>query len=235
MRNRYLETLNLQTGATERDIKRAYRRLAKQYHPDRSSLPDAEERFVEIATAYRFLTEVGPTPHHESVRYDYDPYAAEYEQRRQEAYEFGQQRAAERYRARIIATRQVNTVLKIVILLVALFEMLLIYDHWQPSVEYSDQIVDISFNHFHMTGQYEKVILHSRVFHADYKDAVEIEIDSPVTMVVTPLLGIARYLRVDAGSYNSRVYPTYSVYQGYRFMITLILIYCTVFALPFHP
>lgn len=44
-------------GASEKEIKRAYRRLAKRYHPDRSADPAAHERFVEIAEAYQFLTD----------------------------------------------------------------------------------------------------------------------------------------------------------------------------------
>src|SRR5690606_15108342 len=39
------------------DIKRAFRRLARQYHPDVSSEPDAEDRFKEINEAYRVLSD----------------------------------------------------------------------------------------------------------------------------------------------------------------------------------
>src|SRR6185503_15006766 len=37
------------------DIKRAYRRLARKYHPDVSKEPNAEERFKEIGEAYEVL------------------------------------------------------------------------------------------------------------------------------------------------------------------------------------
>lgn len=54
MTNHY-HILGLQFGATETEIRRAYRALAKQFHPDVNKEPDAEERFMRINLAYEFL------------------------------------------------------------------------------------------------------------------------------------------------------------------------------------
>jgi molecular chaperone DnaJ len=51
----YYEVLEVGRGASEDEIKRAYRRLARQYHPDVNRDPDAEERFKEINEAYQVL------------------------------------------------------------------------------------------------------------------------------------------------------------------------------------
>lgn len=53
----YYEILGLGRGASEEEIRRAYRRLARQYHPDVSTAPDAEERFKEINEAYEVLSD----------------------------------------------------------------------------------------------------------------------------------------------------------------------------------
>jgi len=53
----YYEILGVRRGASEEEIRRAYRRLARQYHPDVSSAPDAEERFKEINEAYEVLSD----------------------------------------------------------------------------------------------------------------------------------------------------------------------------------
>jgi molecular chaperone DnaJ len=51
------EILGVPRDATQEEIKRAYRRLARQYHPDVNRSHDAEERFKEIAAAYEILSD----------------------------------------------------------------------------------------------------------------------------------------------------------------------------------
>jgi curved DNA-binding protein len=51
----YYAVLGLARGASEDDIKKAYRRLARKYHPDVSKEADAEEKFKDVAEAYQTL------------------------------------------------------------------------------------------------------------------------------------------------------------------------------------
>jgi molecular chaperone DnaJ len=51
----FYQLLGVDRGASEAEIKRAYRRMAMEYHPDRNSAPDAAVRFKEIAEAYEVL------------------------------------------------------------------------------------------------------------------------------------------------------------------------------------
>ena len=52
----YYELLGVSRSASEQDIKRAFRRLARELHPDVSEAPDAEARFREVAEAYQVLS-----------------------------------------------------------------------------------------------------------------------------------------------------------------------------------
>lgn len=51
----YYATLGVARTATQEEVKRAYRKLARKYHPDVSKEPDAEARFKEVAEAHEAL------------------------------------------------------------------------------------------------------------------------------------------------------------------------------------
>ncbi len=53
----YYEVLGLSKSANEKEIKKAYRALAKKYHPDVNKEPGSEERFKEINEAYEVLSD----------------------------------------------------------------------------------------------------------------------------------------------------------------------------------
>ena len=51
----YYSILGVERGASDADIKRAYRKLARKYHPDVSKEKNAEEKFKEVSEAYETL------------------------------------------------------------------------------------------------------------------------------------------------------------------------------------
>src|SRR6185295_15830582 len=53
----YYATLGVDRSASQDDIKRAYRKLARKFHPDVSKEPDAEARFKEVSEAYEALSD----------------------------------------------------------------------------------------------------------------------------------------------------------------------------------
>ncbi len=53
----YYQVLGVTREASQQDIKQAYRRLARKYHPDVNDATDAEERFKEINEAYEVLSD----------------------------------------------------------------------------------------------------------------------------------------------------------------------------------
>lgn len=53
----YYKILGIQPGANEEEIKKAYRRMALKFHPDKNKDPNAEEKFKEIAEAYEVLSD----------------------------------------------------------------------------------------------------------------------------------------------------------------------------------
>jgi molecular chaperone DnaJ len=53
----YYEILGVERGAPDGEIKRAFRKLAQQWHPDVNAEPEAQERFKEINEAYQVLSD----------------------------------------------------------------------------------------------------------------------------------------------------------------------------------
>jgi len=60
MYEQYYKILGLKPGASNQDIKKVYRLLAKKYHPDINPSPFAHEQFTAIAEAYEVLSSLDP-------------------------------------------------------------------------------------------------------------------------------------------------------------------------------
>jgi hypothetical protein len=100
----YYAVLQVAENADRKEIQKAYRRLALQYHPDVNKSPDAHEKFCEITEAYEFVMNHWPQhlvghPETQPSRQEYVDYrqTEEYERFRHEAREKAYHQAKMRY------------------------------------------------------------------------------------------------------------------------------------------
>jgi curved DNA-binding protein len=71
----YYKTLGVPKNASTEDIKRAYRKLARQYHPDVNKKPDAEKRFKEVNEAHEVLTDPEKRKRYDTVGPEWEQFA----------------------------------------------------------------------------------------------------------------------------------------------------------------
>lgn len=66
----YYDVLGVSRDAGEQEIKKAYRNLARKYHPDVCKEPDAEEKFKEINEAYSVLSDATKRAQYDNIGHD---------------------------------------------------------------------------------------------------------------------------------------------------------------------
>ena len=71
----YYKTLGVQKSATAADIKKAYRKLARQYHPDVNKSADASKKFKEVNEANEVLSDPDKRKRYDTLGPDWERYA----------------------------------------------------------------------------------------------------------------------------------------------------------------
>src|SRR5258708_8583124 len=71
----YYKTLGVQKSATAADIKKAYRKLARQHHPDVSTSADASKKFKELNEANEVLSDPEKRKRYDELGPDWERYA----------------------------------------------------------------------------------------------------------------------------------------------------------------
>jgi len=89
----YYDTVGVDQDVSQKQIKKAFKRLAFKYHPDHSDREDAKERFIEIYEAYDVLSDPTRRQRYDRIREQNSSSARNYTERSK--YEYDQRRARE--------------------------------------------------------------------------------------------------------------------------------------------
>ena len=83
----YYAILGVHPSASKKEIKKAYRRLAMEYHPDKNQTKEAKRRFDNIQKAYEVLTKPQPQIEHSEQNYEYYKYTPQAQAAKPDKYE----------------------------------------------------------------------------------------------------------------------------------------------------
>ncbi|MDF9794866.1 hypothetical protein OKW21_000129 [Catalinimonas alkaloidigena] len=230
--NQYLDTLGLQPGVTEADIKRAYRRLAKLYHPDVNQDPDAQRKFVEITEAYNFLLAVGAKPNAEHINYAYDAHAREYAERRRKARAYAKEKqrqaAEEKSRTLSLLYKYADYLVSICLFVNILF----LVDYLLPTVQEAEKVIRVTRS-YESANQYGQNLIykHSVIHFENHAMLVDREVTdewkevSPnATISATPIFGTIISANIILNSRPIELQPIFSVYNFFFFLIPAVIL-----------
>jgi hypothetical protein len=234
MHNDYLQILGLTTGASEQDIKSAYRRLAKKYHPDINSNEEARQQFLKATEAYKFLMDVGPRPNQEYVGYDYNPYQEKYDQWRESAKAYARERAAEE------AAYQQNLLGKIfsrfsyINFVILIFNFVIVIDNFLPEQAHEDKVLAVSQLHYRQSPYSGLVHMYDQVLFTNFELRVEKNAakglqDNRAMIYTSPLLNFIKYAEVKLPDGLRQLYPEYDIYYVFRLLVPLIFCFCVAY------
>lgn len=231
MSNRYLEILELNPGATKEEVKRAYRRLSKIYHPDISKNEDAKERFIEINEAYNFLISVGPSPNAEPIAYNYNPEAEAYKAWRRDARARARKKAADAERLQQELIKKILKGFKTFFILILIFNAMLTIDYILPTVKHQEKIIakqriyepsargyQVPKNH-----RYDELIFANFKMRFNKNEIMQINLAEDAEVRATPIFKKPISVKV-LGDNKPMVFEQYyNIYKTFGFLIPLIL------------
>lgn len=234
MYNDYLQILGLTTGATEQDIKSAYRRLAKKYHPDINDNEEARQQFLIVTEAYKFLMDVGPRPNQEYVSYDYNPYQEQYDQWRESAKSYARQRAAEEAANRQGLLEKIFSYFYYINLIVLAFNLLIVIDNFLPEQAHDDKVLAVSELHYRhspysgLVHMYDQVVFKNFTLRVEKNAAKELK-DNRAMIYTSPVLNFIKYAEVQLPGGLRELYPEYDIYYIFSLLVPLLFSFCVAY------
>jgi len=212
----YYKILEVDKNATQRDIKSAYRLLAKKYHPDRSNFASAGQLFTEVNEAYGVLSDAGQKQ--------------TYDQRRTGNYQKTQYRRT--YRAR--KTQSVDlepyvSYFKSVSIAGLVLSLLLSIDFLIPRNVISEQIVNLeNVIGYNRSGQRFlmaiKVTTDNEVYEISEDLTIGLSVNQSIDIQKSQLLSITTSVDFAQGNDLGRYYLAASIYRNFSFAWMVLLI-----------
>ncbi len=231
MIDHYLQILGLQRGASQGEVKIAFRRLAKKYHPDKNTSETAKQKFITIHEAYKFLLDAGTQPLHEMSHKSPNhttPHTYREWQEQARVYAFQKAKEAEEEQRKMLF--KIYAFFNYFALLILAFNLLISIDYFLPKNQDKQLLTGVykvietdrygrshyKYNDF----QFSKVRLR-----ADIYESKELIGSEEAEITSTPLLGTLLYARFRLNGQVVDLKPALSIYRIFVYLIPGVFLF----------
>ena len=149
LKEKYYKLLGLTFNASEQEVRKAYRKLAMQYHPDRNSDPKAHELFILLTEAYEIILNKKSIPNlHEAKKHkgtSKEEKRMKMARKRYQEQARKEQQENDRYFHFLTSGRKLRN-LKFLAIIGAILSLLLIADLFSPHHYQEDEVVKYQLN-----------------------------------------------------------------------------------------
>lgn len=221
--------VGVEPGASEEEVRTAYRRQVKKLHPDVNKAPGAHEQFVILSEAYEYLLKgksvliLEPT---------YEEDIAEQQRREQlqkEKRARWEKRQQEKALQRFRALQKIFSGLNILVACCFMYAGLLAIDYALPPSEYQEEVLEVRkvYEGSGSRGGRAMTYSYDDVYFRNFKIRV-LKGEGPyiaglATVFTTPLLQIVRKAEVIGKETPLVLEPAYGFYSTFGFLIPLLL------------
>ena len=238
MRAYHLQVLGLNEGANDIEIKSAYRRLSKLYHPDINAEAGARDRFLQIKEAYEYLSQ---TPHLQEAASQYtykEEVLSDREIWRREYLRKKRAEGIEAKKRRDALMKKLARSCAPIMLVALIFNTLLSIDYILPLSSHTESLIEKEVKSYggksvrHGGGRktYHIVLrftdLSSR---ASIKDDDYFVVNDLYLIKTTPILSIPRYMTNINQEKKLAIEPNFGIYRIFGFLIPISLLLSGLF------
>ena len=219
----YYKILEVSTTASQAEIKKAYRKLALKYHPDKSGYSDAGKLFTLINEAYNVLGKP-------DSRADYDA------KRRRPQPTYTQTRSSQRYysqprtnphaysRPRPVSKVDITPYIKYfraISIAAFVFCMCISADYFLPTSKVPDYVLSKRLIPRHASYQ---IVLGNGAFLVDGQETTKIRLGQEAELSYTPLFNKLIKVSLDIEQETYNYYLQASIYRNFSFALVILII-----------
>lgn len=236
MRDYHLSVLGLDSSASKDDIKSAYRKLSKRYHPDINKSPNAHEQFIRINEAYENLES---TPTQQIFTSFYNEVDIE-EQQRMEYKRRAREREIEYLRHQQKVLKRVLFVFTPAAIGILLLNILLAADYYLPLQNHTQSIIGKgkvleSHSRNAQRHRYDEIYFNDFTMRFDHGEILNLDHYDKAIVQATLIFSMPIYAIITVDGRSQRFQQAYNIYNIFGYLIPVMIVLGGLFFLLKKP